>query len=258
MSKVCGRVVAPDGTPCWLQHTGYWINQHQTLITGLLALLAAGIAAYFLWRQISQEQSRHEELIQRKLRAVRAGLPIALSEIHEYADRCIDVLCHIAGKRTSTEDEYDHENELQILKSVPPVPDYPANAFKALQSTIEYADTTDAAALRRIIAFSQIQNSRFRSLVSRLVHNSDPSFVVTSSNIYNGVRDAIGMRLHAARAFDYGRETSEHIHDIGDADAAVNVLFNRGNEAVRTHVREHWPPDFPRDKPTELPTPRTA
>lgn len=252
MSKVCGAVVAADGTPCWLQHVGYWIHQHQTLIAGLLALAAAAVTVHFLRKQIAQQQRHHDEMIERKLRAMRAGLPIALVEIRQYAVACVAALRHLLQFNGDHLEEADWDETPQEATSgqLPPVRDYPVEAFKTVQALIEHADVENARRLQRIIVYGQIQNSRFRKLIGRIVHNEDRDWAVAAPNIMYAIRDAIGLEMLANAAFDYSREMTPDIHPLGDAQKAMETAMNhRLDVEVRQFVVDNWPPDFPRERP---------
>ncbi len=238
-----------------MQHVGYWINQQQTLITGLLALIVGGATIYYLHKQIGQQQTIADEQNRRRLRAVRAGLPFTLSEIHDYARECIDVLSHLLAKGGSWNGdvEYDYELEQEALRTLPPLPNYPAEAFRAIQVVIEHAELKDARKLQEIVAYGQIQHSRFRGLTGRLIRKEDSSWVVIGANVMSAIRDATGLMLHIERVYDYARETGPDIHDLGDANRASDALLwmNKGGASAREYVREHWPPDFPHRIPAQ-------
>lgn len=252
----CGiSVVAPDGMPCWMQHVGYWLHHQQTLITGLLAVVVGGVTIYFLHRQISQQQKFADEQSSRRLRAVRAGLPFALSEIHEYSRSCIDILCHFLKRNgeLNGDTQYDFELEPQTLASLPVISPYPTEAFKAIQVVIEHAGIGEARKLQEIVAYGQIQQARFRGLTDRVIHGKDASWVVTAENIMSAIRDATGLMLHMERVYDYARESGPEIHDLGDAVRASDALLwlNLGGDNVRKYVLAHWPPDFPNRIPQQ-------
>lgn len=246
-----------------MQHVGFWINQHQTLLTGIVALAVGWATVHFLRKQIAQnaeqiaaEKTRIADQATRKLRSVRTGLPIALSEIHRYANSCIDFLCVFVRPHRPLEDSEDSDGlgvEFDESRRVnpPTIPTFPAESFSVLQAVVEHAEFDDAAQLSQMIAYGQIQKSRFESLAAQLLHREDPHWILTPSNVLSAIRDAVGLRLHMDRSFDYAREISPNIHAMPNAAQANDTLLwmNKGGEAVRKYVREHWPPDFPRAVP---------
>lgn len=245
----------------WLAEILFWIYYNQTLITGLLALTVGWVTVRHLRLQMHDERRRHKELLDeqsktqeeirlRKLRSLKAGLPIALSEISQYASDAIELLGKFVtpnGKLVGSED-YDVEHEIEVPKNLPESPDYPASAFKVLQAIIEHADHEDAQKLHEIIAYGQIHESRFRSITSRLLEEKNTRWIVTTPNLMGSIRDSLGMRFHVDRAFDYGRETSGHIGDLPTAEKAADALMwgGQSHEIVRQYVRDNWPPNFPR------------
>ncbi len=255
-----------DFLPNWLAEILFWIYYSQTLITGIIALGVGWLTVRHLRRQFVDErirhqdqldadQRRHEDQRNRKLRALRAGLPIALSEIHEYATEAIELLSRFvtADGKLLGSDETDIETFAEIRDSLPPRPEYPSEAFKALQGVIEHADQADAEKLHEIIAYGQIHNSRFRSISARIIDGANPSMITMSTHLLSAIRDSLGMRLHVDRAFDYARETTGHIGDLPSAAEAADRLMwgGQGDDHVRRYVLEHWPPNFPRKSPKD-------
>ena len=231
-----------DFLPNWLSQTLFWIYYNQTLITGLIALFVGLSTILYLKNQQDDERKR-------KLRSLRAGLPIALSNISRYAADSLNVLQNFLtadGKLLGSE-EYDLDAEEEVLKNLPALPSYPSEAFKALQSAIEHAELEDAQKLHEIIAYGQIHEARFRSITGRLIDGTDPARIVTTPNLLGAIRDSLGMYLHVDRAFNYGRESSHKIEELPNAEEAADKLMfmQIDHESARQFVLKHWPPNFP-------------
>lgn len=64
----------------------FWVNRYQTFLSGMIALIAAGIGAAFLYMQIAQSDRQEAERVQRKHDAARSMLPLALSQICRFAE----------------------------------------------------------------------------------------------------------------------------------------------------------------------------
>lgn len=74
------------------QIIGNWVYNWQTLISGLLALAAAGIAACLLNKQIKQADKLADDARDKKFMAARCLLPVHLAEVDDYCERVVDEL----------------------------------------------------------------------------------------------------------------------------------------------------------------------
>jgi hypothetical protein len=68
----------------FLTNIGTWIYHFQSLIGGLLALVAAGISVIFIRQQIAQTETLHQFDLQRRHNAVKAVMPLALSLVKNW------------------------------------------------------------------------------------------------------------------------------------------------------------------------------
>lgn len=71
-----------DPSLCWFE----W----QSLVSGLLALAAAGVAGVLLWKQVQQANDHREDEIARKHRASRLTLPLTLSAVSALTQNASD------------------------------------------------------------------------------------------------------------------------------------------------------------------------
>ena len=71
---------------------GGWVNQYQTLITGLAAVVAAFLTIRSMSAAIEQTAALDREHRLRDLASARAVLPLALSEMCDYARSCGRIL----------------------------------------------------------------------------------------------------------------------------------------------------------------------
>ena len=144
----------------WLK-IAHWVYDMQALIAGIFASLAAGITVIVLRKQIEQSDKHHKELINRKHRAVRAGMPIALVSINQYAIECIRYLSNM-------ESAYLNKSDFaaSLIIGDDTIPIYPKDAFEEIQKVIEFSDENIVKKLIDFIGFSQVQSSRFDSFVS--------------------------------------------------------------------------------------------
>jgi len=234
--------------PTWLSESLFWIFYNQTLIAGLLALTIGALTIQQIRKQMEVERESRADARARRLRALKAGLPIALSQLHEYADEMLTALSVYFspyGELLRLSEDWLVQKISDELET-PNLPKYPREAFEAIQNAIEYAEPNDAETMHEIISYGQINASRFRSIMASLT-GQDKNRVLTETNAHYAVRDALGLKMHIERVFPYSRNSSENILDFPSADEACSKLHPKlNNERVCKFVAEHWPPNFPR------------
>src|SRR5258708_17877335 len=96
----------------------------------------------------AREQETHRR--KRKQSAVRAVLPIALSELSGYAEQSANQLNNVSPTMGMTD------------RRIEPIP---TKTLERLADFIEYSDTVDVAVVEATTAFVQIFNSRLPALV---------------------------------------------------------------------------------------------
>ncbi|MCR9270707.1 MAG: hypothetical protein NXH72_12020 [Hyphomonadaceae bacterium] len=138
-----------DFLPSWLAEVLFWVYYNQTLIAGLLALAVAIRTVSSIRDQINLTQATEADRIKRRQRAARAALPATLSQIHRYAQDCINVVREL--------ERLHNDNASSQLLDVPNLPD---SALAALSTTIESVDPRDAKKLAGLLAQLQVQNAR--------------------------------------------------------------------------------------------------
>jgi hypothetical protein len=82
----------------WPSYSGFtaWLDRWQALIAGVLALVGAIGTVYFLYAQIRQAGDVDQARKSREELAAKTVLPLALSQLANYAGDCIRVLAHYA------------------------------------------------------------------------------------------------------------------------------------------------------------------
>lgn len=81
----------------WINDFSQCLYEWQGLEGGGIALAAAGLGAWFLWRQIAQSDRHELERLQRQHLAVRATLPLTLSGLTESLKQMLWALHAIKG-----------------------------------------------------------------------------------------------------------------------------------------------------------------
>jgi len=85
---------------------GDWLHDWQTLVSGVLAIVAGGLTAYYLHKQIGQTERHERERLEREHRAARAVMPLPLMSILDACQDCIAELAEIHKKGRLNREEY--------------------------------------------------------------------------------------------------------------------------------------------------------
>jgi hypothetical protein len=179
-----------------------WLYKWQTLVSGIIALVAAGITAWFMFyqtkegrrgvqEQIDTQAARWAEERERKQLAAQAMLPADLSTICSYAEDCAiistNAMHHIKSR---CPDPFPDE-----------CPELPERVFANLQVLIEHLDTQQAKIVADLIACYQIQRSRLDERVKNL--QAPTRGVVTAITTENNVEFTLirTIELHARASY---------------------------------------------------------
>jgi hypothetical protein len=205
----------PTGASSWIQH---W----QTLLAAIVASTIASVAAYVAFQNTSRSLAHAESLEtnrrRRKHAALRAVLPLALSQVIAYADRSARALNELVGK-------CEGETLPAGVATESLVEPLPSETLKSLADFIEYTDTTSVEVIESTVAWIQILDARMRSIVQG---NNDPSGtrVIVRTEIEGRIIDAVTIYAGAASAFDYARRRQAHLPTTLLWDAVFGALRN--------------------------------
>ncbi len=174
-----------------------WIDQWQNLVAAAAAIVAAAVAYISAMKQIAQNGEQERNRRSRKHASVRAMLPLALSQIIEYAQDSALTLNGLIPLCVS--ERFPPMSPTNGL----PLP-LPHDTLNVLSEFIEYSDEIDVSLVETMVAWIQIHDSRVRSLV---LDNADPASTtsILRINIENYVIDAAAVYAAAEALFNYGR-----------------------------------------------------
>ena len=174
-----------------------WLDHWQTMITGLLAVVAAFIA-------LGADTRRGKSERKRALEAARLRLHLAASDLIGFAREALSFLKH----------HLDHTNEL-----APPLPTLPLAALDALAAFVEATDDLTASAyVSNLVSRSQVLNSRLHS-------SSEDSALRHGSTAWSYVRNAAEVYAGAEGLLPYARgEQSSPPHSL-DWTRVKSALF---------------------------------
>lgn len=166
--------------------------QWETLVTGIGAVVAAFFTVRRLREQISQTQKLADDQRQRRARAARATLPLALSQLAQYATSCIKGLYDLRpyfGRGQSVNDLVQISQKCAAWE----LPSLSDDVLNSLKECIEVIDDEPAEAIIQLIGHLQIQRSRLEEYISR-ARLYDPTHLVSLSNIEHAMYAA---EIHA-------------------------------------------------------------
>lgn len=211
----------PDGFAKWLQG---W----QTLVAAVVAAVAVVVAFKNTDRSLAHAGTLETNRRRRKHAAVRAVLPLALSQVIAYVERSARALNDLVSKC-----EGETLPAGVVAESL--VQPLPSETLKSLADFIEYADTTSVEVLKSTLAWIQIFNSRVRALVQ---HNNDPAktWVVVRTELEGLIVDAATIYAGVASAFDYARRRRGQMPTELSWDAVIGALRNM----------RFWDDEYPR------------
>jgi hypothetical protein len=236
-----------DAVVRWIG-TFRWLEDYQTLIAGLAALLAARWSVRAILLQIKKDdravraQMMQVERIEseRKIArhtAVRATLSLSLSALCNYAQNC-GLLLH--GLLLSCENEV-----LPASARVPEFPPLPDGAIATIKELIEFSDAPLVRTLSQLSAKLQVQSSRLRGLKRDFVVGTNINQLLLEAYTL----DATEVYARCSALFDYARSNTEEpppeltlpeisraIHNIGIFDDFHEVLAERWKRDVLTRA----------------------
>ena len=176
-----------------------FIKEYETLISGLLALLGAIITVIVLRTQINQGETHHRESRDKKFAAARAVLPLALSELRQYAEESI---------------QYTVKKKKETITDSPPT--IPENLIPVLRDLVEYGNTGISSITCKLISDIQIHRSRMLSSETDLLDAT--------------IRDAAMLIAFSENFYEYARLKTATLPKRPTYEQVCGRLFDMGIE----------------------------
>jgi hypothetical protein len=190
----------------WLRSPapGKWVYDFQTLLAGILAVLAA---AFTIFSTARIEAVKRE----RDLSSARSVLPLALTEICEYCERCARQLDDL--RRTAV------GGRIRLPGSFA-APVLANSAVPVLRDCIRSADRPHSERLIDLARNMQVQGARHRGLAG--INDRTISPIEIAQAVY----DAAQLYAQASSLFDFarGEEGEYHPPDESSVHSALNIL----------------------------------
>lgn len=207
------------------------IKPWQTLIGGLIAIVAALLAVWNTTRTLRNAERLEQFRRSKKRQALRAVLPLVLSEVSDYAEKVTDELAEMDNQCDA--DKMLHHNAV----AAPSFPSTPVDVIASLKEFIELADDDiDTKVVVSILRRMQVLQARARGLASDIRSNSGG--VTLQHYIETLMLDSATIYAMASACFDYGRGKSESLPtkvDWGEIRSALNVMGCRDFEHATLH-----------------------
>ena len=187
--------------------TDNWIYQYQTLIAGVIALVAAAVSFWMIYQQILQARKFAEEENDREQRAARPILSFVMVSLLNYSQHCYKVL------RLSYRDLIPNSNGFVPYPRLDgEIPNVPAGVFEAIKENLKYGTPSAISVLSRLLSKLQIQNSRMLQLKDN--ESKDEFHSLRELHVY--AADSLELITYCVRMFAYSRS------EIDEVDTEIN------------------------------------
>jgi hypothetical protein len=192
----------------------FWecLFQWQTLISAILALLAALITIVFLWIPIRQEKKRSEKINM----ARRATLPIILASLSEYTRSIAQYI------------------RSEMSEGATSKPNFPSQEIIGLEVAISHFDNKAAAeAIVKLIQEMQVLHSRTQDNSFWSGRPDSPNLRILAVQIAV-VQNLIDILFPFSR---FERNSVEKYHLLNDLNSKLNLLrFDNEDPMIRVHL----------------------
>ena len=199
------------------------VSEFQTLIAGVIALVAAYLTVRTMRQQIRQSDDHAADIRRRKSKAARAAMPGALSALCDHAEASAYVAVRLRravdgneiGRRASEE---THSISALVI---------PQGAITILRECIEFSDDEPAESISELIRTLQIQYARLRGIAADCRgENSGSSIVVTTLlNADQNIFDATNLYALTESLFVYARAETDSAPSRVCQDDVLRALF---------------------------------
>ncbi|MDP3746639.1 MAG: hypothetical protein Q8Q88_06270 [Phenylobacterium sp.] len=219
----------------------------QTLIAGLLAIVAALIGTGFVYHQTRQARIFERDRLHRRHAAARSTLPLVLSNIMEYARAVGRDLRNLYLAAPG-----DHvQREALIAWQVPAIPQ---DETAALAVAIEAASNDVADVIADLLGHLQVQAGRLRGLQADVVAGTAGRRNILKSEIEEYIQDIADVHARCELLLDYARREAKTVQPTPIAKDKLRALFLMGFhegafEDLKATIAKRGPGDVPERLP---------
>jgi hypothetical protein len=204
----------------------------QTLVAAVFAIAAATIGAGAVFYQVNQTTASEENRSRMRARALRAALPLALSELSDYAKKCADIHIFLLSQQTNG-----------IIRAAGiQFPSLPSGLVSGFTDLIETSDEAHGRPLIDLIRRIQVQHARALNIQERATGQQAGSLLL-ASNLIAAVFDAAEIFARCGALFMYSRgeatEPAQSITFVNVADALSTLLISYQDMAAFADAFKH-------------------
>lgn len=223
-----------------------WANSYQTLIGAVVAVVAALLTILSTHKstqsQIRESRRTYENRRAEKLRASRALLPFALTELVQFCETTSGELS--AALPGHQQLDQPQSGDIFVLSTGSfKAAQFPEDVLERIQDVIESAPDDIARELGALLTCIQIYTSRLRSLEEQSTRSI--AAVKTSYQVIRIMINICELHAQASRCFEYGRFKSNSIagEPISQAEirsSAMLMHLNADDEMFSKLVAESF------------------
>ncbi|MGE3868431.1 MAG: hypothetical protein AB7F51_02830 [Pseudorhodoplanes sp.] len=205
----------------YVQHLFQW----QTLIAGVLALIAAIWTIFQINKQIRQTEKLETDKRYSENNAARAVLPLALSQLTQY---CREAIQFLDARRIGV-----------IGARIPPeiqLPRIEDDIVAILRESVRFADGDKVKQLSTVLAMLQILSSRLEGVVEGRTGRTVSDISARDNILY-----AADIHSKIDALYEYGREGAD-LNDRASTDELRKALRSAGiysdDHPTHQHLRD--------------------
>ncbi len=209
-----------------LEHLTVLLYLWQTQVAAALAIAAAMIGAAAIFEQTAANQRQEYQRRTRRAVALRAVLPLVLSELADYTDQCASTYLRLLAVPIA-----------QASQSRTQFPSLPPAFSDRLIELIEASEQDHASPLISLLRRVQIQRARAKNAESRTMGRS--GHLLTQRNLEDGLIDTSEIHARCAKLFVYARGESElPASDIFAADVKSSLSILTISEQTQPNLND--------------------
>lgn len=193
----------------WFSDPSQCLFEWQTLISGGLALAAAGLTVIYLKKQIIQSDEFHRIELRREHNAARSVLPVALAAISEFCNEIAEQVATAIEDRNKNDFNAGFEEnssggaEQKIFVPV----SLPGEVITTMKDFVEtLSDSPNVRHVAELLSSLQILQARFCSF--------DLQQIGVLHSLYSLLLDAAKVKLLTDSIYNYGRFVDENCFSI--------------------------------------------
>jgi hypothetical protein len=221
-------MTAVQNTDTWITVLDHW----QTLVTGVLAIVAAFIGGGFVHYQTQMARVADRDRLTRRHAAARSTLPIVLSGMMEYAR-------HVgAGLRRLYLSSADDSVPRDAIVGWE-IPLLPTDATRALSEVIEAASNEMAEVISDLLSQLQVQNVRLRGMKDDAIVGTPGRRNLLKIELDSYIIDIADIYARCEALLGYARRETDTANADPSSEDLRRALFLMGfHEAAFDRVKE--------------------